>query len=74
MPSPTLENNDPIMTMIEPQNDSAAKVLPVITNSLDKVEAWVEDHNYKGYEPFDGLSSWFRPLTVAPAIDPTVTH
>ena len=34
-----------------------------ITNSVNKVEKWVEDHNYKGYEPFDGLSSWFRPLT-----------
>ena len=34
-----------------------------ITNSVKKVEKWVEDHNYKGYEPFDGLSSWFRPLT-----------
>jgi rhamnogalacturonyl hydrolase YesR len=52
------------MTMIEPPNDTAAKVLPVITNSLDKVEAWVEEQNYKGYEPFDGLSSWFRPLTL----------
>ena len=30
---------------------------------LPKVEKWVEDHNYKGYEPFDGLSSIFRPLT-----------
>jgi len=34
-----------------------------IRRSLKKVEKWVEDHNYKGYEPFDGLSSWFRPLT-----------
>ncbi len=34
-----------------------------ILNSLKKVEKWVEDHNYKGYEPFDGLSSFFRPLT-----------
>jgi hypothetical protein len=50
------------MTMTEPQTDTTAKVLPAITNSLDKVEAWVEGQNYKGYEPFDGLSSWFRPL------------
>jgi rhamnogalacturonyl hydrolase YesR len=35
----------------------------LVKHSLDKVERWVEDHNYKGYEPFDGLSSWFRPLT-----------
>lgn len=31
--------------------------------SLKKVEKWVEEHDYKGYEPFDGLSSTFRPLT-----------
>jgi rhamnogalacturonyl hydrolase YesR len=36
---------------------------PVILSSLKKVEKWVEDHDYKGYEPFDGLSSVFRPLT-----------
>lgn len=34
-----------------------------IDDSIHKVEKWVEDQNYKGYEPFDGLSSWFRPLT-----------
>ncbi len=31
--------------------------------SIRKVEKWVEEQNYKGYEPFDGLSSLFRPLT-----------
>jgi len=31
--------------------------------SLNKVEKWVEDQDYKGYEPFDGLSSFLRPLT-----------
>lgn len=34
-----------------------------IYGSLKKVEKWIEDHGYKGYEPFDGLSSRFRPLT-----------
>jgi Highly conserved protein containing a thioredoxin domain len=34
----------------------------LIEDSLNRVEAWVERHKYKGYEPFDGLSSWFRPL------------
>jgi rhamnogalacturonyl hydrolase YesR len=50
------------MTMIEPPTGTAAKALPAIVSSLDKVEAWVEEQDYKGYEPFDGLSSWFRPL------------
>ncbi|NIR50635.1 hypothetical protein GWO43_26050 [candidate division KSB1 bacterium] len=35
----------------------------ILLNSLQKVERWVEDHNYKGYEPFDGLSSFLRQLT-----------
>jgi rhamnogalacturonyl hydrolase YesR len=34
-----------------------------IFQSAKKVEKWVEDHDYKGYEPFDGLSSFLRPLT-----------
>ncbi len=35
----------------------------LIEESLDAVEHWVEARHYRGYEPFDGLSSWFRPLT-----------
>ena len=35
----------------------------LVSTSIEKVQKWVEDHGYKGYEPFDGLSSWFRPLT-----------
>ena len=35
----------------------------LIEESLNRVERWVEQRNYRGYEPFDGLSSWFRPLT-----------
>lgn len=34
-----------------------------VRQSLQQVQNWVEDHNYQGYEPFDGLSSWARPLT-----------
>lgn len=34
-----------------------------IYHSLKNVEKWVEDHQYKGYEPFDGLSSVLRSLT-----------
>jgi rhamnogalacturonyl hydrolase YesR len=40
-------------------NDERMKIV----NSIQKVERWVEEHDYKGYEPFDGLSSIFRPLT-----------
>jgi rhamnogalacturonyl hydrolase YesR len=34
-----------------------------LNKSIQKVEKWVEDHDYKGYEPFDGLLSYLRPLT-----------
>ena len=34
-----------------------------IEESINKVERWVERHNYTGYDPFDGLSSFLRPLT-----------
>jgi len=33
-----------------------------ILTSLQKVQKWVEDHDYMAYEPFDGLSSWARPF------------
>lgn len=32
--------------------------------SLQAVEKWVEEHDFKAYEPFDGLSSSLRPLTL----------
>lgn len=35
-----------------------------VERSLGGVQKWVEDHNYRGYEPFDGLSSWARPLAL----------
>jgi hypothetical protein len=35
-----------------------------ITSALDSVEAWVIEHDYKGYDPGDGLTSWARPLTL----------
>jgi rhamnogalacturonyl hydrolase YesR len=35
-----------------------------IANSIQELEKWVEDHDYKSYEPFDGLSSPLRRLTL----------
>jgi rhamnogalacturonyl hydrolase YesR len=35
----------------------------LILTSLKKLEKWVEDNNYKGYDPADGLTSFLRPLT-----------
>ncbi|NPU84673.1 MAG: hypothetical protein HPY65_09305 [Syntrophaceae bacterium] len=34
-----------------------------LEKSILKLEKWVEDHNYKGYDPADGLTSYLRPLT-----------
>lgn len=33
-----------------------------IRKSLARLQGWVEAQEYCGYEPFDGLSSWARPL------------
>src|SRR5262245_7415190 len=33
-----------------------------IQQSVSLVQQWVEQRGYRGYEPFDGLSSWLRPL------------
>ena len=43
-----------------PQPDNTKQI---IENSLHKLEKWVEDHHYKGYDPADGLTSYLRPLT-----------
>ena len=42
---------------------ASAELQPLLKSSIKRVEQWVEDHDYKGYEPFDGLSSSLRPLT-----------
>ena len=34
-----------------------------LPGTIHELQHWVESHDYKGYEPFDGLSSWLRPLT-----------
>lgn len=34
-----------------------------LERSIARLQTWVEANNYKAYEPFDGLSSYLRPLT-----------
>jgi len=34
-----------------------------LMNSIIRLDHWLEEHDFKGYEPFDGLSSFLRPLT-----------
>ncbi len=38
-------------------------VKAILAKSIEKLQKWIEDHNYKGYEAFDGLSSFLKPLT-----------
>ena len=34
-----------------------------IWRALENLQGWVEARDYRGYEPFDGLSSWARAFT-----------
>ncbi len=34
-----------------------------LRESLHRLQEWIEENDYRGYEPFDGLSSPLRPLT-----------
>ena len=35
-----------------------------LNNSLERLLRWLEDHDYRGYDTFDGLNARFlRPLT-----------
>ena len=55
-----------MMTIAEfkPALDTTSQTeLSYFTNSLQSVQRWVEAANYKGYEPFDGLSSPLRRMT-----------
>src|ERR1700723_719063 len=45
------------------QQAAAQNALPRVEKSAAAVQRWVEEHGYRGYEPFDGLSSPLRALT-----------
>jgi hypothetical protein len=49
-------------TAVPGRRSSPALPVEDVQRSLERVQSWVEQHNYRGYEPFDGLSSWARPL------------
>ncbi|HLW53540.1 MAG TPA: hypothetical protein VKW06_11920 [Candidatus Angelobacter sp.] len=50
------------LNIFSPRENSSPEIACAIENALTRLEEWVERHNYRGYEPFDGLSSWARPL------------
>lgn len=33
-------------------------------NSIRRLDAWLERHDYQAYDPFDGLNAWLRPLAI----------
>lgn len=35
----------------------------ILDNSITRLIQWIEKNDYQAYEPFDGLSSFLRPLT-----------
>lgn len=45
---------------------SAVRLESVLTESLARLERWLESHDYAAYDPFDGLDAWIRPLAVTP--------
>jgi rhamnogalacturonyl hydrolase YesR len=45
------------------QKKQMKKTSDTILFSLKRLEKWIEIHNYKGYDPADGLTSFLRPLT-----------
>ena len=51
-------------TTTRPLVDGESISFEEIKRSLAAVQEWVERREYRGYEPFDGLSSWLRPLTT----------
>src|SRR5437588_6146759 len=42
--------------------------IPKIEAALQALDRWLESHEYMGYDPFDGLSSFLRPLTCGTKI------
>jgi hypothetical protein len=36
---------------------------PKVFESIQRLSHWLEENDYRGYDTFDGLSSWLRPFT-----------
>lgn len=58
---PLLDNLDPrLASGIQAGMQSREK----FEDSIARVARWVEEHDYKGYDPGDGLNSFLRPLAL----------
>jgi glycosyltransferase involved in cell wall biosynthesis len=63
------QERENLVARVEELIGAEGRASPAITRddarrSLARVEAWVHRNDYRGYEPFDGLSSRARPLTL----------
>jgi len=45
-----------------PSGGGGVITIDEVRQTIERLQAWVEERDYRGYEPFDGLSSWARPL------------
>jgi hypothetical protein len=40
------------------------EIVATVSNSLRRLDSWLTEHEHTGYDPFEGLSSRLRPLTL----------
>jgi hypothetical protein len=57
------DNTSAQKTKLTAENAIGLTALPPLVKSAEAVRRWVEKKEYRGYEPFDGLSSPLRVLT-----------
>src|SRR5208282_2116548 len=60
--SATAMSIQPVLSTGDTSGKPVAAGVGRIQDALNRLQGWVEAHEYRGYEPFDGLSSWARPL------------
>src|SRR5215471_1211311 len=59
-----MNNSVALATAVRPPLHKLGADGEIVFQALNRVERWVEAHGYEAYEPFDGLSSPLRPLTL----------
>jgi polysaccharide biosynthesis protein VpsJ len=57
---PTAKAANPRVRAITPNVRGAGE----IDHAITQLDAWLRKHDYRAYDPFDGLNSWARPLAV----------
>lgn len=54
------------------QNDGNKVARAEVLESIQRLSMWLEEHDYRGYDTFDGLSAWVRPLAFKTKLLQTV--